>query len=103
MNEFVAITILAALVGAAIGASLAKTAPWKGAVAVFVGVIASGTLSYALGIENVIISVACLIIAAGITGSALKMRPPQIGHAVLGSFLAVAIVYFVVDAIRYAS
>jgi hypothetical protein len=103
MNEFLAIAVLASLLGAAIGASLAKTAPWKGAAVICAGVLASAALSYALNIDNVLILITCIIIAAGITGSALKMRPPQIGHTILGSLLGVALVYFAADALQYVS
>lgn len=103
MNEFIAIAALCSVIGGAVGATLAKAQPWQGAITTAAGVAASGAVSYALSLDGAIIPALCMIIACGVVGTSIKMRPQQIGHSIIGAVLAVGAAYLAADTVRYFS
>lgn len=103
MNDFIAISILSSIVGGAVGAAIAKAAPWKGAVIVIVSTIAVALLSNLADTQHFAIAALTFVISASITGGAMKLKAPQIGSAIVGALLAVGVTYFVADTIRYLS
>lgn len=89
-DELFLVLLLAGLIGGAVGAILAKAAPWKGAIIAAFGTVVPIAISVLLQIDNAAIGFVAGLIAFGVAGGAFKFTGRQIVVVFLGSFLASA-------------
>ncbi|SMF06166.1 hypothetical protein QTA58_15000 [Neorhizobium sp. CSC1952] len=89
MSEFqlMAIAVVAAVIGGAIAARLAKIEVWKGVLVGGCAAVAAVLASFAPGVDRSLSMPMAGLIAAGISGSAVGLTPARTANIAIGAAL----------------
>lgn len=79
--------LLFTLIGGAVGARLARSEYWRGAISTGVAIFVTGAIFVAIGSNNLFLSAVGLLFAMTVICGALRMKGMQIVSTILGAYL----------------
>lgn len=84
INEALAFLLIASVVGGASGSWYSGTQAWRGAVTVAGGILLTGVVMLALGVNNAILSGVSILVISSVIGGMMKLSVRQITLIILG-------------------